>query len=144
VILAAEDVGNADPRALVLANAAAEATERVGMPECRIILAQAVTYLACAPKSNAAITAIDEALDDVRTKSILPVPRHLKDAHYAGARRLGHGEGYQYAHDAADGWVDQDYLGVDRIYYRPVDRGFEAEIARRLEEWRSRRGEDPD
>jgi len=139
VILAAEDIGNADPQALLVANAAAEATERVGMPECRILLSQAVTYLALAPKSNAAIKAIDAALDDVRTRSVLPVPRHLKDAHYAGARQLGHGEGYQYAHEAPDGWVDQDYLGVERTYYEPVERGFEAELKRRLEEWRARR-----
>ncbi|MFQ5733324.1 MAG: replication-associated recombination protein A [Planctomycetaceae bacterium] len=139
VIAAAEDVGNADPQALVLANAAAQATEFVGRPECRIVLAQAATYIATAPKSNAAIAAIDAALSDVREHRLLPVPMHLRDAHYAGAKRLGHGEGYQYAHNAPDGWVDQEYLGVEKTYYEPVDRGFEAEIRRRLQELRERR-----
>ena len=139
VILAAEDVGNADPMGLVLAQAAAEATERTGMPECRIILAQAVTYLASAPKSNAAYMAINRAMEDVASRSILPVPMHLRDSHYRGARQLGHGEGYQYAHDGDGGWVDQDYLGVDRTYYEPVDRGHEATIRASLQELRSRR-----
>ncbi len=141
VIAAAEDVGNADPMALVVAASAAQATELVGLPECRIPLVQAVTYVATAPKSNASIKAIDAALADVRSRRVLPVPVHLRDAHYPGAKRLGHGEGYQYAHDAADGWVDQDYLGVDRQYYEPVDRGFESEIRRRLEEIRERRSD---
>jgi putative ATPase len=139
VICAAEDVGNADPMALVLAQAAAQATEFIGMPECRIPLVQAVTYIALAPKSNATIKAIDAALDDVRTQRVLPVPMHLRDAHYAGAKRLGHGEGYQYAHDHAGGWVNADYLGVEKTYYEPVDRGLEAELAKRLAElktWR--------
>lgn len=136
VILASEDVGNADPRALVLANAAAEATDRVGMPECRIILAQAVTYLATAPKSNRSYAAIDAAMEDVRTQRVVPVPIHLKDRHYQGAQRLGHGEGYKYAHDSETGWVEQDYLGVEKTYYDPVDRGFEAEIRRRMSEQR--------
>lgn len=136
VILASEDVGNADPRALVLANAAAEATDRVGMPECRIILAQAVTYLATAPKSNRSYAAIDAAMEDVRTQRVVPVPIHLKDRHYQGAQRLGHGEGYKYAHDGETGWVEQDYLGVEKTYYDPVDRGFEAEIRRRMSEQR--------
>jgi len=138
VIAAAEDVGNADPMALVVANAAAQATELVGLPECRIPLVQAATYVALAPKSNASITAIDAALSDVRNHRVLPVPVHLRDAHYKGAKRLGHGEGYKYAHNAAEGWVDQDYLGVDRRYYEPVDRGFEAELRKRMEELRSR------
>jgi len=139
VIAASEDVGNADPQALVIANAAAQATLFIGMPECRIILSQAATYVALAPKSNAAYVAIDEALDDVRQRRVLPVPTHLKDSHYGGAKKLGHGEGYQYAHSAADGWVDQDYLGVDRSYYRPVDRGFESELKTRLDGFRQRR-----
>ncbi len=142
VIAAAEDVGNADPQALVVANAAAQATEFVGMPECRIILAQSVTYVATAPKSNSAIKAIDTAAKDVREQRIVPVPKHLRDAHYAGAGQLGNGEGYQYAHDGEDGWVDQDYLGVDRTYYQPVNRGFEAEIRNRLEEISIRRQQD--
>ena len=139
VIAASEDVGNADPQALVVANAAAQATMLIGMPECRIILSQAATYVALAPKSNAAYVAIDEALDDVRQRRVLPVPTHLKDSHYGGAKKLGHGEGYQYAHSSEDGWVDQDYLGIDRSYYRPVDRGFESELKSRLDGFRERR-----
>jgi putative ATPase len=139
VIAAAEDVGNADPMALVLANSAAQATELIGLPECRIPLAQAVTYIAMAPKSNAAIVAIDGAITDVRSRRVLPVPVHLRDSHYPGAKRLGHGEGYQYSHNAPEGWVDQDYLGVDRRYYEPVDRGFESELRRRLDELREKR-----
>ena len=140
VIAASEDVGNADPQALVIANAAAQATEFVGRPECRIILMQAALYIAMAPKSNASIKAVDSALEDVRTHSIIPVPMHLRDGHYAGSKRMGHGEGYQYAHNSEEGWVDQDYLGVEKIYYEPVDRGTEAEIKKRLEEIRQRRG----
>jgi putative ATPase len=139
VILASEDVGNADPQALVIANAAAQATEFVGMPECRIILAQAVTYLATAPKSNASYMAINEAMDDVKGQRVLPVPVHLRDVHYKGAKRLGHGEGYEYPHDAEEGWLPQDYLGVDREYYHPVPRGYEETIRQRLEAWRNRR-----
>ncbi len=131
MISAAEDIGNADPQGLVIARAAAEAAERVGLPEARIILAQATTYLACAPKSNAVYRAIDEALADVREKRIVPVPKHLQDSHYPGAERLGHGQGYQYPHDSDSGWVEQDYLGVDRTYYRPTDRGYEAEMQKR-------------
>ena len=141
VILAAEDVGNADPQALVLANAAAQATERVGMPECRIILAQATSYLALAPKSNASYLAIDRAIEVVRTKAVLPVPRHLQDSHYPGAEKLGHGQDYAYAHDGEDGWVDQDYLGVDRTYYEPTDRGHEAVMKQRLEELKKRKNQ---
>lgn len=138
VILASEDVGNADPAALPLAVAAAQACELVGLPECQLNLAQAVTYLACAPKSNAATIAIGEARRDVNEGQLLPVPVHLRDSHYGGAKRLGHGEGYQYAHDAPDAIAAQDYLGVDRDYYRPVDRGFERELATRLEAIRAR------
>lgn len=139
VIAASEDIGNADPHGLVLSNAAAEATDRIGMPECRIILAQAVTYLACAPKSNASYVAIDAAIDDVRHQRVVPVPVHLKDSHYKGAQRLGHGEGYRYAHSGEGGWVDQDYLGVEKTYYEPTDRGTEADIKQRLDELRRRR-----
>lgn len=139
VIAASEDVGNADPQALVIANAAAQATLMVGMPECRIMLSQAATYVALAPKSNAAYAAINEAMQDVRERRVLPVPTHLKDSHYKGAERLGHGEGYEYAHNSDDGWVDQDYLGVDRSYYRPVDRGFEAELQKRMEAMKERK-----
>jgi len=143
VILASEDVGNADPHALPLAVAAMQACEFVGLPECQLTLAQAVTYLACAPKSNASTVAIGEARRDVREGRLLPVPRHLQDSHYAGAKRLGHGQGYEYAHNAEGGVAAQDYLGVEREYYRPVDRGFEKELAARLEAIRAKlRGQD--
>ena len=138
VILASEDVGNADPAALGLAVAAAHACELVGLPECQLTLAQAVTYLACAPKSNAATVGIEEARRDVRESRVLPVPVHLRDRHYQGAKQLGHGEGYQYAHDSPDAVAAQEYLGVDREYYRPVDRGFECELAQRLEAIRAK------
>jgi putative ATPase len=133
VILASEDIGNADPNALPLAVAAMQACEFVGLPECQLTLAQTVTYLACAPKSNAATVAIGEARHDIREGRLLPVPRHLQDSHYAGAKRLGHGEGYEYAHNAEGAVSAQDYLGVEREYYRPTDRGFESELAARLE-----------
>lgn len=140
VIAASEDIGNAEPRALLVATAAQHATESIGMPECRIVLAQATTFLACAPKSNAAIRAIDAALQDVRTHAVQPVPAHLRDAHYRGARRLGHGVGYRYAHDAPGGWVDQEYLAVPKQYYQPPERGEERMLGERLREWRARRG----
>jgi putative ATPase len=138
VILASEDVGNADPHALPLAVATMQACEFVGLPECQLPLAQCVAYLACAPKSNAATVAIGEARQDIREGRVLPVPVHLRDRHYPGAKRLGHGEGYEYAHDAEGGIAAQDYLGVEREYYRPVDRGFEAELAQRLAAIRAR------
>jgi putative ATPase len=138
VILASEDVGNADPHALPLAVAAMQACEFVGLPECQLPLAQAVTYLACAPKSNASTLAIGEARHDVREGRILPVPVHLRDSHYPGAQRLGHGKGYEYAHEAEGGVAAQDYLGIQREYYHPVDRGFEKELAERLQAIRAR------
>ena len=138
VISASEDIGNADPAALPLAVAAMQASEFVGLPECQLNLAQAVTYMACAPKSNAATVAIGEARRDVTEGRLLPVPIHLRDAHYGGAKRLGHGEDYVYSHDSPDGIAAQDYLGVEREYYRPVDRGFERELAQRLETIRAR------
>lgn len=139
VIAAAEDVGNADPTALLVANAAAQVTEFVGMPECRIPLVQAAIYIALAPKSNATIKAIDAAIEDVRTQRVLPVPVHLRDSHYKGAERLGHGAGYEYAHDHPGGWVAADYLGVEKTYYEPVDRGLEVELRKRLEDFKNRR-----
>tara|TARA_B100001939_G_C16884314_1_gene592348 strand:- start:234 stop:1307 length:1074 start_codon:yes stop_codon:yes gene_type:complete len=128
VISASEDIGNADPQGLLIATATFQATETIGMPECRINLAQATTYLACAPKSNAAYKAIDAALNDVRTQGVLPVPMHLRDGHYKGAERLGHGQGYVYSHDSPHGWVPQDYLGVPKQYYEPVPRGREKQF----------------
>jgi putative ATPase len=135
-ICAAEDVGNADPMALVVANAAAQVTMLVGMPECQLPLSQAVTYIATAPKSNAAAMAVWNAAKDVREGRTIPVPRHLRDTHYAGSKRLGH-TGYQYAHDHEGGFVQQDYLGVDKTYYSPTDRGYEATIAAYLAKIRS-------
>jgi putative ATPase len=143
IICASEDVGNANPQALVVAAAALQAVEFVGMPEAQIPLAQAVTLIACSPKRNAAYLGIAEASKDVRENRTLPVPRHLRDASYPGAARLGHGAGYQYAHDSPDHWVDQDYLGVDKEYYRPTDQGYEAKLKQRLDELRRRRKETP-
>jgi putative ATPase len=138
VIFASEDVGNADPQALPLAIAAMQACEFVGLPECQLNLAQAVTYLACAPKSNASMVALGEASHDVREGRLLPVPVILRDSHYAAAKRLGHGVGYQYSHDSPDAIAAQDYLGVEREYYRPVDRGMERELAVRLKAIRAK------
>ena len=142
VILASEDIGNADPRALMIAVAAMQATEFVGLPECQLSLSQAVTYLALAPKSNACTTAIGAARRDVREQAVIPVPRHLQDKHYAGAKQLGHGQGYEYAHDAPEGIAAQDYLGeylgVEKRYYEPTDRGFERDLSERLAEIRRR------
>jgi putative ATPase len=139
VICASEDVGNADPQALVVAAAALQSVEFVGLPECQLPLAQAVTYIACAPKSNASTLAIGKAREDVRTGRTLPVPEHLRDSHYGGAEKLGRGQGYQYSHDYEGGWVDQAYLPEERRYYEPTDRGFEAELRRRLEALRNKR-----
>lgn len=140
-ICAAEDVGNADPMALVLANAAAQVTMLVGMPECQLPLAQAAIYIACAPKSNASAMAIWTAGGDVKHGRTIPVPRHLRDAHYKQAERLGHGEGYQYAHDAPEGMVAQDYLGVEKTYYLPTDRGHEQVMAAYLEKFKQLRSQ---
>ena len=134
-------MGNADPQALVLAAAALQAVEFVGLPECQLNLAQAVTYLATAPKSNASTLAISAAREDVRSGRTLQVPEHLRDTHYRGAAQLGRGEGYQYAHDFEGGWVDQPYLPEARRYYEPVERGFEAEIRRRMEALRNRKAD---
>ena len=145
VILASEDIGNADPQALMLATAAMQATQFVGLPECQLTLSQAVIYLALAPKSNACTTAIGAARRDVREKQLIPVPRHLQDKHYAGAKRLGRGEGYAYAHNAPDAIASQDYLGVEKTYYEPTDRGLERQLAERLAEIRRRlRSERPE
>ena len=137
VVHAAEDVGLADPMALVLANAAFQAAEFIGWPEARIPIAEAALYIATAAKSNSVITAIDAALGDVASGRTLPVPEHLRDAHYRGAKRLGHGEGYQYAHDFPEHFVVQDYLGAQKHYYEPSDQGGEKKIKERVEKWRS-------
>lgn len=131
MICASEDVSNADPMALVVATSAAQAVERIGMPEARIILAQAVTYVASAPKSNSAITAIDEAMESVRNEKISGIPTHLQDAHYKSASKLGHGVGYQYAHAFPNHYVEQQYLPdelVGRSFYRPTKNGYEKTI----------------
>jgi len=137
-ICAAEDVGNADPMALVVANAAAQVTMLVGMPECQLPLSQAVTYIAGAPKSNASAMAIWTAAKDVREGRTLPVPKHLRDSHYGGAKRLGYGEEYQYSHNHEGGFVEQDYLGVDKNYYIPTGRGYEATIGAYLKSLQAR------
>lgn len=139
VICASEDVGNADPHALQVAVSAAEAVNFIGMPESRIILAQAVTYISCAPKSNASYMGIDMALSDVRNIKIKSVPNHLKDAHYSGAKELNHGVGYKYAHDYEGHYVKQQYLPdelVGRRYYEPSDNGVEKKIKESLKRLR--------
>ena len=131
VICASEDVGNADPHALQVAMAAAQAVQFVGMPEGRIPLAQAVTYVASAPKSNAAYMGVEKALQDVRNIKIKSVPNHLKDTHYRGAKDLGHGTGYLYAHDFPGHYVKQQYLPdelVGKVYYEPTENGVEKRI----------------
>jgi putative ATPase len=131
MICASEDVGNADPNALQVAVAASQAVERLGMPEARIVLAQAVTYIACAPKSNAAYLAVDRALEVVRNEKSAAIPVHLRDAHYKGAAKLGHGEGYLYAHDYENHYVKQQYLPdelVGTVFYEPTDNGYEARM----------------
>lgn len=135
VICASEDVGNADPRALQVAVAAMQAVYFVGMPEGRIPLAQAVSYVACAPKSNAAYLGIDKALSDVRNIRIRTVPPHLKDAHYSGAKELEHGIGYKYAHDYPNHYVEQQYLPdelMGTVYYEPTENGLERRIKEHL------------
>ncbi|HUZ08146.1 MAG TPA: replication-associated recombination protein A, partial [Candidatus Paceibacterota bacterium] len=128
VICAAEDVGLADPMALVLANACLSASEFVGWPEARIPLAEATIYIATANKSNSAYLAIDAALADVKSGRTIAVPEHLRDASYKSAKKLGHGVGYQYAHDGKEHFVAQDYLGVDKIFYEPTEQGVEKKI----------------
>jgi len=142
-ILASEDVGNADPQAIQVAAAAFDIVEKIGMPEAQITLSQAAIYMATAPKSNASYVAITRAMEDVREGRTLPVPKHLKDTHYKGSAKLSHGKGYQYAHDFEGGYVEQDYLGVDKSYYVPTDRGYEATIAERMRRLKERTAEAP-
>jgi putative ATPase len=147
VILASEDIGMADPQSLLVADAAARAVEFVGMPEARLNLAQAVVHLALAPKSNSVIAGLGAAVEDVRDRPAGAVPRHLRDASYPGARKLGHGEGYVYPHDAPAGWVPQQYRPSEveaRVYYRPGAQGREPELGELLERRRSRRQDDVD
>ena len=143
VILASEDIGEADPLALVVADAAARAVEFVGLPEAQLNLAQAVVHLACSPKSNRVTVALGLAQRDVREGPRGDVPGHLRDAHYRSAAAIGHGEGYVYPHDRADAFVDQQYRPDDLAgnrYYEPSNRGHEAVLAERLRRWRH---EDP-
>ena len=138
VICAAEDVGLADPQALILANAAAQAAHMVGFPEARIILSEAACYVALAPKSNSAYVAIDAAISDVRHKDCGQVPDHLKDSHYSGASKIGHGKAYKYAHNYPNGYVKQQYLPtslVDATYYKGIKRGTEEQL---LHDWEKR------
>jgi len=135
-ILAAEDVGNADPLALVLANAALQIAEFIGMPEARIPLAQACIYVACAPKSNASYLAIEKATEDIASKRVQEVPDHLKDASYSGAEELGHGKGYKYAHDYQGHYVAQKYTRKKVHYYEPTEIGYEAKIKQRMDKLR--------
>ena len=131
MICASEDVGNADPQALNVAVSAALAAERIGLPEAQIILSQAASYVACAPKSNAAYVAIQNAMENVKTTRTMPVPVHLQDRHYKGAAKLGHGEGYKYAHDYPKHYVKQQYLPdgmVGTVFYEPSDNGYEKQI----------------
>ncbi len=136
MICASEDVGNADPQALTVAVSASQAVERIGMPEAQIILAQAVTYVATAPKSNAAVCAIGEAMEAVRSQKTMPVPVHLQDSHYKGSAKLGHGEGYRYAHDYPNHYVRQQYLpdGMEgQTFYHPADSGYERHIREHMQ-----------
>jgi putative ATPase len=144
VILASEDVGNADPQALVVAAAAGQAVDRVGLPECALNLAQAAVYLAMAPKSNRSYRGLREAQQHIREHGAKLPPDYLRDAHYPGAKKLGRGEGYKYAHDEPEGISDQPLLPEEvqgERFYEPTDRGFEAELAERIERARKRRGE---
>jgi putative ATPase len=141
VILASEDIGNADPQALLVADAAARAVDRVGLPECALNLAQACVHLALAPKSNASYKALGAARAEIRANGAKTPPDYLRDAHYPGAGDLGRGDGYRYAHDEPDGVGDQQLLppGLEGSrFYSPTERGFEAELGRRLEQLRSR------
>lgn len=141
-ILASEDIGNADPRAISVAAAAYDITHRIGMPECRITLAQATIYLATAPKSNASYAAVNAAMQDVEHQRTVPVPKHLMSATKTEKARMGHGKGYQYAHGSETGFVDQEYLGVDKTYYIPTERGYEQRIGQFLEWVARQRGGD--
>jgi len=146
MICAAEDVGIADPQALQVAVSASLAAERVGMPEARIILSEAAIYVATAPKSNAVICAIDDAMATVRQTGNLPVPAHLQDAHYKGAAKLGHGIGYKYAHDYPDHYVEQQYLPYElsgKEFYSPSGNGYEVKIDEHMKKLKKNAKKDP-
>lgn len=146
VILASEDIGNADPMAIVIATAAAQAVELIGLPEAQLNLAQAVTYMACAPKSNASYIGFNRAMKDVIEKKTGPVPIHLRDASYKGAKNFGHGKGYKYPHDFDGNWVNQDYLPEeikDSIYYEPSENGRELKFKEKLNRLREIKNRNP-
>jgi putative ATPase len=137
IIFASEDIGMADPQALLVAVAAGQALEHVGLPEAQLNLSQAAIHLATAPKSNRSALAIWNARGDVQNGAVGEVPPHLRDAHYKGAQSLGHGVGYDYPHDNPKGWIDQQYLPDeqrDKQYYEPTEHGAEAEVATRMDE----------
>jgi len=140
-ILASEDIGNASPQGLTMAVSAMRAVEYIGMPEARIILSQATTYLACAPKSNAAYLAVNAATADIENGRTLPVPKHLRSTNCRGAEALGH-TGYKYAHDAPNHYVEQEYVPTSKVYYEPTDQGYELRIRERLQNLRQ--GREPD
>ncbi len=145
MILASEDIGNADPMAIVVAASAAQAVERIGMPEAQIILAQAVTYMASAPKSNASCNAVFEAMNVVKNTKTPPIPAHLQDAHYKSAEKLGHGLGYKYAHNYPNHYVKQQYLPdglTDQVFYRPTENGYEKRIQDYFKKIRASDGND--
>ena len=142
VIFSSEDIGNADPRAITLATSAMQAIEMIGMPEARIILSQAATYCATAPKSNAAYAAVSEALDDVQNERVQAVPVHLRDPNSTGARKKQkEAEGYKYPHNFEGGFVPQEYMGVQKDYYKPAGLGYEEKIKQRLDYWRQCRSQ---
>ena len=137
VIFASEDIGNADPRAVTLATSAMQAIDMIGMPEARIILSQAVTYCATAPKSNAAYAAIGAALDDVQNERVQAIPIHLRDSNSTGTRdKQKEADGYKYPHSFANGFVPQEYMGVAKDYYTPAGLGYEEKIKQRLDYWK--------
>ena len=138
IICAAEDVGNADPHALLVANAALSAAEFVGMPEAQIPMAQAAIYIACAPKSNTSIVGINKATEDIKAGVSTVVPRHLRDTSYASSSKLGHGKGYEYSHNYEEHYTSQKYMLHDATYYEPSDQGYEKTIKERLQKLRAR------
>lgn len=146
MVCASEDVGNADPQAMVIAASCAQAVERLGMPEARIVLSQAANYIACAPKSNASICAIDEAMEEVERSGGLAIPSHLQDAHYKSAAKLGHGTGYKYSHDYKNNYVKQQYLPYElsgHEFYRPSDNGYEVKIREHMKKLKADASDEP-
>lgn len=147
MVCASEDVGNADPQAMVMAASCAQTVERVGMPEARIVLSQTANYIACAPKSNSSVCAIDEAIEEVQNSGDLAIPAHLQDAHYKSASKLGHGTGYMYAHDYKNDYVKQQYLPYElsgHEFYRPSNNGYEVKIREHMKKIKDAASDDPE